>query len=379
MVRNILRALSVLLVVALLMSFTAVPAFAFDARSGNQVVVGSGEVVDSDLYIVGGDIVIDGTVNGDIFAAGRSLTINGTVNGAVTLAGQMVTVNGTVARSARLAGQNVNVIGNIKGDAVLAGSAVFISNSAKIGGDLVTGASSLDVSGSVDGGFKGGAGTVSISGTIAKDVNIDTGSLTLAPSAIIKSSLTYTSENEATVQSGSRIEGKTTHNIPVPKEAKKKGPVAEIPGKLLGFIMAFVVGLIIIVVARRRITNMANSIVSKPWHCLGWGALILFATPIACIIVCITLIGLPVGLIALALYGIAIYLSQVPVALCIGRLILGRFREVNSLPILIAALAIGLFILMLLSWIPVLGFIIGLAVAIFGLGSLLVSEMKLRQ
>lgn len=129
---------------------------------------------------------------------------------------------------------------------------------------------------------------------------------------------------------------------------------------------------------RQRITSMADSIKSNPVSSLGWGALLLFATPIAAIIVCCTVIGLPLGIIGLVLYGIAIYLSQIPVALCIGRLIIGRFREVESKGIMVGAMATGLAILTLLMWIPILGFLIGLATAIFGLGSLISSQIKLR-
>ena len=123
---------------------------------------------------------------------------------------------------------------------------------------------------------------------------------------------------------------------------------------------------------------MADSIKSNPLSSLGWGALILVATPIAAIIVCCTVIGLPAGIISLVLYGIAIYLSQIPVALCIGRLIIGRFREVESKGIMVGTLATGLAILAILGCIPIIGFIVGLATAIFGLGSLISSQIKVR-
>ena len=91
------------------------------------------------------------------------------------------------------------------------------------------------------------------------------------------------------------------------------------------------------------------------------------------------LVTTPVGLIALALYGIAIYLSSIVVALLIGRLIPGRFREVDRKVMLIAALAIGLVIFAILKLIPVAGFFIGLLIVIFGLGSLVASRVGLHR
>jgi len=80
------------------------------------------------------------------------------------------------------------------------------------------------------------------------------------------------------------------------------------------------------------------------------------------------------GLIALALWGIAIYLAQIPVGLFIGRWIIGHFRGVEGKAIMVGALALGLVILKLLRLIPYLGFFIGLAVILFGLGAVVVSE-----
>jgi hypothetical protein len=85
-----------------------------------------------------------------------------------------------------------------------------------------------------------------------------------------------------------------------------------------------------------------------------------------------------VGLIALALYAIAIYISQVFVGLFLGRWIIGRFRETESKAIMVGALASGLVILSILRLIPYLDFWIGLAIALFGLGAVLVSETRLR-
>src|SRR5665648_1105128 len=85
MLKHILKGLIVSLLAILLMTFTAVPVLAFDARSGNIVTVASGEVIDGDLYVGGGTIIIDATINGDLIAAGRTITVNGPVNGSICL------------------------------------------------------------------------------------------------------------------------------------------------------------------------------------------------------------------------------------------------------------------------------------------------------
>ena len=375
MSKQIFRGLAITLVAVLLTFSISAPVLAADLRSGDTVTVASGEVVDDDLYIAGNTITIDGTVNGDLWAVGNTITINGEVKGSIVAAGQTVSINGNVDHAARLAGETVNVSGDVSGDLIAFASAVSIADKAKIGGDFLFGAGNVRIDGLVDGNIKGGGGEVTITNGVGGDIELTVDNLTVASTADIGGNITYTSENEADIQSGAKLAGATTHNVP---EVKKPAPFSGIGGKVLGFLMAFVTGLIIILIAPGRSASIADSIRSKPWASLGWGTVILFATPLAAMMVCFTVIGIPVALIALALYAIAIYLSQVFVGLFIGRWIIGRFREVESKAIMVGSLASGLVILTIFRLIPYLGFWIGLAVALFGLGAMLVAETKSR-
>jgi cytoskeletal protein CcmA (bactofilin family) len=376
MTKQIFRALGVTLAVVLLTLFISAPVLAADLRSGDHITVASDEVVDDDLYIAGSDITIDGTINGDLVAFGNTITVNGTVNGSMIAAGQTINVNGNVGRAARLAGEIININGNIGGDLLTFSSETNISSQAEIGRDFLFGTGNVRMDGRIGRNVKGGGREVSISDGVGGDVDLTVDHLTLASTASIQGNLNYTSENEADIQSGAQIGGETAHKIP---EAKKAAPFSGIGGKILGFLMAFVIGLVVILIAPRRSASSADSIRNRPWASLGWGAVILFATPIAAILVCFTVIGIPLGLIALALYAIAIYISQIFVSLFVGSWILGRFRGVDSRGIMIGAMALGLFIISLLRWIPFLGFWVGLAVVLFGLGAVLVSETTLRK
>ena len=380
-----LKGFVALLLAVLLTALMAVPVMAADMRGGQAITIASDEVVNGDLYVAGSDIIINGTVNGDVWAAGRTVTINGTINGAVTVAAQFITLNGPIARSARIFGQVLIISSSIKTDLVAFAATMDITSKAKIGSDLILGCGTAQIDGQVDGSITGGAGEATISNSVGGNVKLEVNKLTVASTASIQGNLDYTSKTEAIIQAGAKINGKISHATPAP-EGKKgdekaiaaAGIASAILWKVLGFIMALVVGIIIIFTGRRRITSMADAIKTNPLSSLGWGALILFVTPIAAIIVCCTVIGLPVGIISLVLYGIAIYLSQIPVALSIGRLIIGRFRVVESSGMLVGTLATGLAILTVLGLIPIIGFLIGLGTAIFGLGSLVASKIKLR-
>jgi hypothetical protein len=376
MLKHFIQWLAVMLMAISGTLVAALPALAADFRGGDAVIVARGEVVDGDLYVSGADIIIDGTVNGDIFGAGRSLTINGTVDGGVSFAGQTLTVNGEIAHGARMAGQTISVSGNIGRDLVAAGGDVTVTSTAEIGGDIILAVGTSRIHGHVKGNIAGGAGEVTITDGVGGNIELKADKLTITSTASIQGNLTYTSGSEADIQTGAQIGGTTTHKVPEAKEPA--GPFADIGGKVIAFLMTLLAGIVIILIAPKRVAGVAAALRYKPWLSLGWGAIILFATPVAAIITLITVVGVPVGLIGLTLWGIAIYLSQIAVGLFIGHWIISYFSKVESRGILIGALALGFAILTLLKLIPYIGFPLWLATVLFGIGAMVLSENTLR-
>ena len=119
--------LSVFVLAALLALTFITPAYAFDGRGGDKVVIEAGEVVNDDLYVGAQEFVLDGTVNGDLIVFGQTVTINGKVDGDLMAAAQTVAVNGEVTGSIRMAG-----------------SILFVGEKASIGGDIVGAGYSLE-------------------------------------------------------------------------------------------------------------------------------------------------------------------------------------------------------------------------------------------
>jgi len=190
MSKHILKGLIVSLLAILLMTFFAVPVLAFNVRSGDNVIVASGEVIDGDLYVGGETIIIDGTINGDLIAAGKTIMVNGTVNGNTIAAGGTIDINGEVTHAVRVIGETLNISGTIGRDLLVAGEEVSLASTAEIGGDLLL-----------------GAGSALIDGFIKGDINSGVEHLTIASTASIQGKLIYISENEANIQSGAQIRG----------------------------------------------------------------------------------------------------------------------------------------------------------------------------
>jgi hypothetical protein len=74
---------------------------------------------------------------------------------------------------------------------------------------------------------------------------------------------------------------------------------------------------------------------------------------------------------------VLLYITQIPVAIFIGYLLLGRSRALEGKGFMIGCLALGLLLISLAKLIPFAGFFIFLAVAIFGMGALLMVDKKM--
>jgi hypothetical protein len=110
--------------------------------------------------------------------------------------------------------------------------------------------------------------------------------------------------------------------------------------------------------------------IGKAGPAFGFGALFLFATPIAIIIAGATIVGLGLGISALFLYLISIYAAQVFIGSWLGEKVLGFSAGVGPA---VARLAVGLAIVRLLRMIPFAGWWFGLIITVWGLGALVLA------
>jgi cytoskeletal protein CcmA (bactofilin family) len=383
---NCTRGVAVFMTVALAVALTAVPVLAFDARAGDNVTIAAGEEVNEDAYLAGNNVLCNGTVNGDIFAAGQTVTIGGTVANGVTAAGQTVLVSGPVGHGVRAAGSTVDIVGTVGRDVVAAGGNVTIHRSASMNRDLLIAAGAAVISGDVGRNVWGAADQLTIEGSVGGNVDVKVGTLIIAPGATVGGNLSYTAESEATIPVGA-VKGTVTFTQRVDDGARRGAagrfgalaPLAFFAGltwKIIAYLMAFLTGLVLIVIAPRRMATASSAIRNDKGPVAGYGAIALFVTPIAAVVVCLTIIGLPLGIIALLLWGIVLYLSQLPVSLFIGHLILGRTRLLDSKGFMIGCLALGLLLIALVRAIPLVGGIVAVATALFGFGAFVVGERR---
>ena len=364
------------------------PAAAADIRQGQMLIIPADEVVNDDLYLFGSGITIDGTVNGDVIAFGDRIAVNGPINGNFNGGANYITIKGKVQDSVRAAASAIDVNGHIGGDLVAVASQVYITPGGSVGRDLLAAVGTMRVDGPVGKDIRGSAGDLIINSSVGGNVDIECRDVKLEPAASIAGYLTYRSEHEAEQAAGAMVKGQTTHVSPPPPQTS-----GDATGRMVGwalsaivifavillvlvaifkYIAALLTGIIFILIARKYISGLVETLKSKPWHSLGYGALFLFLVPIAVVIAFILVIGIPLGLAGLALYILAVYLGRIFTGLFIGKWMLRQSADTTAPGPLIGALALGLLVVNIVSVIPFIGSLCDLAAILFGLGAILI-------
>lgn len=355
---------SVLLVALLVLAIPAV-ALAQDQllggkfRTGDEVVIPSGETVAGDLYASAGTVRIDGTVEGDLVATGGQVTVAGEVGGDVIAGAGTVTITGRVAGDVRAGAGQVTVDGSIGEDLLVGSGALTISSTGEIGEDLVFGTGNTTLDGRVVGNVLGSTGRYDRAGEVGgtEDVRISRGREPAAPET-----------------AGDRV-----------LDAVKR------------FVVLLAVGALLLWLAPWSVKGPAAALRRRPWASLGIGLLGLIGIVVAffAIVLAMVLLSLLFGLITLGeLVGLAVFtgivaivlllflvyltfsfLTHLVVALTLGRLaVRGDTRGQRW-----AALAVGILVVVVLTSIPAVGGWVGFLIVVFGLGAILIGLNSLRR
>lgn len=327
------------LVIALLVPATAGVATAqsFEGAAGT-VIVEEGSTYDS-IDGVAGTIVIRGTVTGDVSGAAGTIhvTESGVVEGSIEGAAGTVRIDGTV------------------------------------NGDVKTGAGTLEIgeSGTIGGTLQGGAGYIRIDGAIDGDVKVGSQTLVVGPSAVIGGEFRYDAadferHNDATFN-GDVVRDRSLSGQFGPRAGDFTGfHLPSWASTLYEFMANLVLGVLLLFAFPRFSTGVANRVADEPLKSGGVGLVTLIAIPIALVLIMLTIIGIPVGILGIIAFAFMIWVGVVYGQYAIGSWVLGLLGGDNRWLALVGGLA-GFAII---GVIPILGSFLELIAFLLGLGAL---------
>ena len=327
----------------------------------------AGQEVKNDLIVVADRTEIDGDVDGDLIVASQQVTVNGHVKGDILAFGQEVRVNGPVDGNVRVWCQALSLNSTVAKNAMVFSQAVELDSKAKVGGTMTIATGIAQLNGQVGGDVLAAADLVGINGMMGRDVTARSDRLNIGPSGEIDGHLKYIGRRQAEISAGAKLAN------PIEVTYLKRGPNysqgAYYWHQTLFWGAGFLLGLVILLLAPGFFFDVSQAC-KKIGPAMGFGALFLFATPIAALIVCATIVGLGVGLPVLAVYGIAIYATKIFVGAWLGELLLGA--GVGFGPI-VGRMALGLLILRAVRMLPYVGLLSGLLTVLLGLGAIVLA------
>jgi cytoskeletal protein CcmA (bactofilin family) len=340
---------------------------AADVEGGKpSYTLAAGQEVKTDLIVAAERARIDGTVDGDLIVTGQIINVDGHVKGDIIAFCEELHVNGPVDGNVRGSCESV-ALNSTVGKNVMVAGVVELNEKATVGGTMMLFSGVSELNGKISGDLLAFVGDLNINGLVGRDATIRGDRLTIGPNAQMLGQTTVTGRHEPDVASGAKL------GSPIQYTKPKEGPdytrFRYYLHQIFFWGASFVFGLLLLLIAPRFFFD-AGQTSKKVGPAIGFGLLFLFATPIAAIIVCFTIVGIGVAIAGVFAYIVAIYASQIVVGSWLGEILLGARVGVGAA---VGRLALGLAILRAVRMLPYIGGWITFLVIIWGLGAIVLA------
>jgi cytoskeletal protein CcmA (bactofilin family) len=357
-------------VVGALMIALLVPLVAYGAtfRSGDAVDLRPGEIVYEDVYAAGGTVTSGSQIVGDLYAGGGTVLVTGQVSADVVVGGGTVTITSAIGDDLRVGGGTIVVQGTINGDAVIGGGQVHLAGRS-IGGDVLAGGGLIRIEAPVGGDVRVGGGEIVINAPVAGNVHVEAEKVTLGSRAVISGNFTYKSPTEAVIEEGAVVRGATTYTPAPSRGAAGAALAAFVSIAMLIKLLMFLVGALVFgLVFRRYSTHIVRDSFSKPLPELGRGLLVLIATPVLSVLLMVTVIGIPLGILGMISFVGLMIFSWLLAPVLLGSFIYQWFNK-GDYVVTWQSILIGVLVYTLLGVVPIVGWLVQFGLILLVLGS----------
>jgi anti-sigma factor RsiW/cytoskeletal protein CcmA (bactofilin family) len=371
--RRMRRSVAIAVVMSALLCALALPqdAAAAEVRRGQSIAVPAGETIHNDLVVSGGSVRIEGTVEGDVIAFTRDLTVTGHVTGDVIAFSEETLIDGTVDGNVRVFSRDVVLQGNVGKNVSAFGRSVDMVSRANVGGGMILLAGETDLDGKIQRDLLGLVGRSNLDGLIGGQAWIRGGTLTVESTAEIRGPAMFEGPQQPVVEAGAKLASPMQTEITQEIRRNRRSAARIIIRAVFSSGAALAVGILILVVFPiffRETLREANKI-GPP---IGIGALALIIGIVLVIPGLLLLfLGIGAGVAGAMAYAPILYVAQVFVGAWLGNKIMGEPSGVTSA--VIGRMAVGLLILRVAGFVPILGGLVWLTVVLWGTGAVLLA------
>jgi cytoskeletal protein CcmA (bactofilin family) len=343
-------------------------AMASDTRRGESVVVASNETIKGDIFLFGERVRVEGTVDGDVFAFGHDVTVTGHVKGDVIAGTHLLEINGQVDGNVRAAGNTLTIRGAVTKNVLTFDEVVNVESSGKIGGSLTIFVENLDLEGTLGRDILIFGKHLTLSGKVGGGVRMKGDTLSINSSAEVDGPIRFEGNHEAEVASGAKLASPVEFH-----KAERKPEYMEGHYYLWRLIWtaAFILFGVVLFLLIPNFSAETIATAERFGASIGLGVLIFFGVPIAAVIACITVVGMPLGILAVGFWLLMLCSAEIVVGTVVGSWILGKARDASGL---IGRMALGFVLVRLiytgLEQMHVIGLLAGLVIWMWGMGAI---------
>jgi cytoskeletal protein CcmA (bactofilin family) len=310
----------------------SIAAFLFGLTVAASALADDGK---DDTIRIGGNVEVSEPTNGSLHAIGGRVRIDAPVAGALRVAGGKIEIGheASIDGSASLAGGSITVRGAIQGDLNAAG------------------------------------GQIILEGPVAGDVSVAGGKLTIGPDARIAGKVKFRGgeleqDPAALVAGGTEHKSGRSHRH---ENTADEHPAAHalITTGVLAVLAALLAGGLPV-----QTRQLAQELAERRWLTPLLGFLAITAIPIAAVLTMVTIIGIPLGIVALVLYAVLLLAGYVWLAVVVGGMLLDRYKPETAQVVAwrVGAAVFTVVVLALVVRVPFLGGLAKFAALLVGVG-----------
>jgi cytoskeletal protein CcmA (bactofilin family) len=343
-------------------------ASATEFRRGQSVEVRQGETIKGDIFLFGDRVRIEGTVDGDAYAFSQDVTVNGHVTGDVISFAHTLRIGGKVDGNVRVALNTLIVTGSVSKNALIFAEYANLDSSGNIGGSITAFAQSMNVEGKLGRDILIFSDHIGISGAVGGGIQAKGGTMTIGATAEVDGPVRFEGKNPPEVSSGAKLASpvqytKWEHK---PEYLNKHYYI----WRVIWTAALILFGLVLLMSLPEfgRETISAAEQFGAP---IGLGVLVFFGVPIAAVIACITVVGLPLGILAVGIWLLMLFCAELVVGAVVGNWILGQGRSNWEI---VGRMALGFVLVRIaytfLAQVHVLGLLGALGIWMWGMGAI---------
>lgn len=260
-------------------------------------------------------------VKADVYVAGNSIRLSGKVGSDILVAGNIININTeNIGGSLRAAGSSINIGSKIDGNITAIAGNINIKEETKANGIYIGGSNIIFLGEAEDLYISGDK--VELNGTITGNVDINCSELIIGENTRIDGTFKVKGEKEPIILGDFDTNKIEFTQIATHEDISFSFKGISVLNKVITLITSILLAVLIMLLCKRYISKSVGRLEYKPWlpFIIGFASLVI--VPIAALVICFTIIAIPVSVIALIIYVLLIYLAPIISGILLGRILL---------------------------------------------------------